>query len=291
MSMEITYQVALEIASHEAIVRQTYYDSKKVPTWSVGLTSATGHVVERYWKKPASLEHCLRVYVWALDNYAFEVREAFKGFTLTEAEFAAALSFHWNTGKIKVASWVKTFRAGNKTLARKQFMQYNKPAEIVGRRTAEAELLFEGKWSNKGTITEYTRVKENGQIDWSSARKINIEKPLRDAMQGKIPDADKVIVTETRTTEVPVEVPVEVTPPKAIEKADKAEASTRRGFKWVGSSFIGSGLTGGAVTTILGFPVSTVLTWLAVAVAGLAIWLLFGPWILRRIKAIQTELG
>ena len=53
---EITYCIAQEIIGHEAIVRQTYYDSVKKPTWSVGLTSATGHVVERYWKKPQSLE-------------------------------------------------------------------------------------------------------------------------------------------------------------------------------------------------------------------------------------------
>lgn len=204
----------MEIAGHEAIVRQTYYDSKKVPTWSVGLTSATGHIVERYWKKPQSLTHCLRVYVWALKNYAYEVEQAFKGYALSEAQFAAALSFHWNTGKIKTATWVKTFLAGDKAKARIQFMLYNKPKEIIERREKERDLFFDGVWSNNGTMTEYTRVKDNGMIDWASGKKINVTKELTEALRGDIADSDKVIVTDTVAVPVEVEkpVPVAVTP-------------------------------------------------------------------------------
>ena len=69
-ALVVDYDVAMEVASHEAIIRQAYEGSQGIWTWSVGLTSATGHVVERYIGKPQSLEHCLSVYVWALDNYA-----------------------------------------------------------------------------------------------------------------------------------------------------------------------------------------------------------------------------
>jgi hypothetical protein len=127
------------------------------------------------------------------------------------------LSFHWNTGKIKSASWVKSFKAGNHAQARKQFMMYNKPKEIIERREKEAALLFDGIWSSNGTTIEYTRVKDNGYIDWGSAKKINITAELKQALKGEIPDSDKVIVTETvikeEQVEVPVEVPVPVTPP------------------------------------------------------------------------------
>jgi lysozyme len=174
---EITYKTALEIVTHEAIVRQTYYDGGGVPTWSVGLTSATGHKVERYWKNPQSLDHCLRVYVWALDNYADEVRKAFAGCDLTEAEFAAALSFHWNTGAISKASWVTSFKAGK-----------------IGD-------------AKNGRVTEWTRVKPDGHIDWGSAKTIDISAELHAALAGDIPAADKVIVEEK------VPVPVPVTPP------------------------------------------------------------------------------
>jgi lysozyme len=204
---EITYKTALEIVTHEAIVRQTYYDGGGVPTWSVGLTSATGHKVERYWKSPQSLDHCLRVYIWALNNYADEVRKAFVGCALTEAEFAAALSFHWNTGKISEASWVKSFKAGKIGDAKAQFMLYDKPASIIDRRRAECALFFEGIWKGNGKVTEWTRVKSDGHIDWSSAKIIDISTELRAAIAGDIPASDKVIVEEK------VPVPVPVTPP------------------------------------------------------------------------------
>ncbi len=64
MTTKVTYKVALEVLTHEAIVRQAYKNPGDVWTWSVGLTSATGHKVERYIGKPQSLTHCLRVYAW-----------------------------------------------------------------------------------------------------------------------------------------------------------------------------------------------------------------------------------
>src|SRR5690554_6331906 len=97
---KVDHEVALEVACHEALVRQTYKDSVGVLTWCVGMTNATGHTVERYIGKPASLQHCMNIYAWALDRYADGVRRAFKGTPLTKAQFAAALSFHWNTGAI-----------------------------------------------------------------------------------------------------------------------------------------------------------------------------------------------
>lgn len=182
MSNPITYRTALEVASHEAIVRQAYLDSVGTWTWSVGLTNATGHNVERYIGKPQTMEHCLRIYVWALDRYAEAVRKAFSGHPLTEAQFAAALSFHWNTGAIARASWVTRWKAGDIAGARSAFMSWNKPSEIIGRRTKERDLFFDGKWSNNGTVTEYTRVAANGSPVWSSAQRVNIEADLRAAM-------------------------------------------------------------------------------------------------------------
>ncbi|WMT92818.1 hypothetical protein [Pelagibacterium sp. H642] len=40
-------RAALELASHEALMPQTYKDSVDVLTWCVGMTNATGHRVER----------------------------------------------------------------------------------------------------------------------------------------------------------------------------------------------------------------------------------------------------
>lgn len=173
--MKITPRVALELASHEGLVRQAYKDSVGVWTWSIGITNASGHNVERYIGKPQTLERCLEVYVWALEKYADDVRRVFKDKPLNEHQFAAAVSFHYNTGGIARASWVKKWLAGDVAGARKDFMNWSKPKEIIPRREKERDLFFDGKWSNNGTVTEYTRVKANGQIDWSSAKRTNIK--------------------------------------------------------------------------------------------------------------------
>ncbi|MDP3938205.1 MAG: hypothetical protein Q8R92_08705 [Deltaproteobacteria bacterium] len=177
----VDYDVALEVASHEAVIRQAYKDSVGKWTWSVGLTSATGHNVERYIDNPQPLQRCLDVYVWALGNYARQVDEAFAGHTLTKAQYAAACSFQWNTGAIKVAAWVKHFKAGDVAKARKAFMNYSKPPEIKGRREKERDLFFDGVWSNDGTMVEYTRLTSRHTPDWSSARRIDVSKELRAA--------------------------------------------------------------------------------------------------------------
>lgn len=196
---KIDYQVALEVASHEAIVRQAYKDTKNIWTWSIGLTNASGHNVERYIGKPQTLQHCLAVYVWALEKYAQEVREAFTR-PLTQAQFAAALSFHYNTGAIKRATWVKSFNAGKTEVAKAEIMNYKKPAEIIPRREKERNLFFNGVWSNKGTILEYQVSASNKPI---SPKAVNIEAELKAAFAQN----------ETSTVTTPVVVkPVEVIP-------------------------------------------------------------------------------
>lgn len=176
--MQITTRVALEVAAHEAIVRQAYKDSVGVWTWSVGLTNATGHNVERYIGNPAPMQKCLEVWIWAMQEYADDVRAAFRGRDLTEAQFAAALSFHWNTGGIKKASWVRQWLAGDAAKARASIMNWKKPKEIIPRRRKERDLFFDGKWSNDGAITEYTRVRSSGSPDWGSAKRVNVTAEL-----------------------------------------------------------------------------------------------------------------
>jgi len=177
--------IALEVASHEALIRQTYKDSAGVLTWCVGMTNATGHNVERYIGKPASLQHCMNLFAWALKNYAAGVRKRFAGRKLTKAQFAAALSFHWNTGAIGTAKWVGHFLAGDMAAAERAFLSWNKPPEIKGRRMLEADLLFRGKWSNKGTMPEYTRLTKKMTPVWSSRTETNVAAELRAAFGGR----------------------------------------------------------------------------------------------------------
>jgi lysozyme len=181
--MRVDFNVAMEVATHEALVRQTYLDSKRVKTWCVGMTNATGHRVERYVGNPQTIQHCMNLYMWALTNYAEQVKRAFKAKPLNQAQFAAAVSFHWNTGAIASASWVRLWLSGDVAGARKAFMNWVTPKEIAARRQKECDLFFDGKWSNDGTMTEFTRVSANMTPVWASAKKINVAAELRNAFE------------------------------------------------------------------------------------------------------------
>lgn len=181
--MRIDADIAIELASHEGLVRQAYKDSVGVWTWCIGITNASGHNVNRYIGNPQSLEHCMKIYVWALEKYANDVRNVFKDKPLNKHQFAAALSFHYNTGAIARAAWVKKWLAGDVSGAKKSFMDWRKPAEIIPRRQKERDLFFDGKWSNNGTVTEYTKLTGANTPMWSSAVKTNIS-PAMDAAFG-----------------------------------------------------------------------------------------------------------
>lgn len=200
--MQITYQAALEVASHEGLVRQAYKDSKGIWTWSIGITNATGHNVERYIGKPQTIEHCLAVWVWALKRYADDVLKAFGTTSLTEAQFAAALSFHYNTGAIGRASWVDKFKAGDIAGARKAFMEWKKPPEIIARRKKECDLFFDGKWSNDGKVVEFTNLTSRSTPDWKSGKRVDISSALKKAFAAEVtplPSGGEVITPKVES--------------------------------------------------------------------------------------------
>ncbi|MEL7719939.1 hypothetical protein AAG598_07850 [Citromicrobium bathyomarinum] len=180
----LSERTLLEIAEHEGLILQTYRDSRGILTWGFGVTSESGHRVERYIDKPSSIVRAIEVYEWLLrTKYLPEVLEAFEGRGLSEAELTAALSFHWNTGAIGRANWVKSFLKGERQAAFHDFMNWVTPREIIGRRKAERALFFEGVWTGDGLITIYDKVgKISLQPIWSSARQIDIRDEVRAAL-------------------------------------------------------------------------------------------------------------
>lgn len=174
--LSLTARVALEIIGHEAIVLEAYKDSRGVWTWSIGITNASGHeVYPRYKDSPQTIEHCIEVYLWLLRaRYMPDVIKAFGSFVLTEAQFAAALSFHYNTGAILKADWVKQVKAGDLAAARESIMNYRKPPEIIGRREKERDLFFDGKWSQNGHAIVYPVKKPSYTPDWRNARTVDV---------------------------------------------------------------------------------------------------------------------
>ena len=153
----LTPRIALEVVAHEGIVREAYRDSTGVWTWSVGVTNASGHAVyPRYKDQPQPLEHCIGVFKWLLETrYLPAVLKAFGDHDPSEAELGAALSFHWNTGAIGRATWMRLFVAGNVAGARAAIMDWAHPASLAARRSREQALFFDGTWSNDGMALVY----------------------------------------------------------------------------------------------------------------------------------------
>lgn len=171
-----------ELVEHEGVIQEAYLDSVQTWTWSAGITSASGHsVYPRYKDNPQTLEYCIEVYEWAVrENYAPDVLREFEGHPLAEHEFAGALSFHYNTGSIRSASWPDLWKAGDIAGARASFMEWRKPAEVIPRREKEAALFFDGVWSQDGLATVYQVLKPSYTPDWSSARQVDISGILED---------------------------------------------------------------------------------------------------------------
>ena len=183
----ITPRIALELIGHEAIVPECYLDSEGVWTWGVGVTNRSGHRVHpRYLDKPQPIEHCIGVYLWLLEKmYLPEVLAAFRGHDLAEHELGAALSFHYNTGAILKADWVREVKAGERAAAVKSIMNYRRPTSIVERRGKERELFFDGDWTADGKANVYPVRKPSYQPHWSQGKRIDVRPMIEQALGGR----------------------------------------------------------------------------------------------------------
>jgi len=162
---DLTSAIVLEIVEHEGIVTEAYKDSAGVWTWGVGVTNDSGHrVYPRYKDKPQTVAKCLEIYLWLLrEEYLPDVLRAFGDRPLAEHELGAALSFHWNTGAITRAEWVKQVCAGDDEKARVSIMNWRSPPEIISRRKAERDLFFNGTWTSDGKVPVYRVAKPGYQ--------------------------------------------------------------------------------------------------------------------------------
>ncbi len=187
MPFRITPRIAAELVGHEAIVTEAYRDAAGVWTWGVGITEASGHKVHpRYRDRPQSLRHCLQIYARVLrDRYLPAVAEVFDGRALSEAQVGAALSFHYNTGSLHKATWVRDVLAGEADAARASILSWNQaggrvlPA-LTRRREAERDLFFDGKWSHDGRAWVIPISKPSYRPDPAAARQVDITGVLND---------------------------------------------------------------------------------------------------------------
>ena len=184
VSRYITRAMALEIISHEAMVLRAYKDSGGTWTWSAGITHWTGYDVKQWIGRDADMQTAVSTYLKILrEQYLPVVLDVFQGRALTEQQRAVALSFCWHRGPngFRKAEWVRLFKRGDMSGARKALEQHGSSA-FRSRRKKEAACFFDGVWSNDGTATVIRRLTRNHQPIFSSAERVNIDKEIRQAL-------------------------------------------------------------------------------------------------------------
>ena len=170
------------IMRHEGIVPGPYFDSVGVQTYGVGHTAAAGSPdpAELPAGMPEDLDTELRrvfdVFSADLLKYEMDVHNAIK-VPVTQHEFDAAVSFHYNTGAIGRATWVKSLNAGDRAKAAEQIMNWTKPEEIIPRRQAEQRLFRHGVYPSEPIVV--WQVNTNRHVIWSPARTLSQDEALK----------------------------------------------------------------------------------------------------------------
>lgn len=138
------------LEAHEGVVLKAYRDPVGIWTIGAGLTSASGVIKVR----PGmiiSKDEASRLLRDALRrNYEPSVAKAMPA--AAQHEFDAGTSFHWNTGAIGKATWVKRWRAkADAALIKAGLLAWSKGGGRVlpglkRRREEEAVMLLEGRY-------------------------------------------------------------------------------------------------------------------------------------------------
>lgn len=170
--MKASKRGLVEIASHEGIVNAPYRDSKGIWTVGIGHTASAGAPDPSKVRGEYSIPEIMGIFALDIAKFEKRVNAAFTC-PLTQEQFDAALSFDFNTGAIHKATWVKRFNAGDMTGAKKSFMDWRKPKEIIPRRTKERDLFFSGVYSSNGSATMYPATVE-GRVLWSRGQRVDV---------------------------------------------------------------------------------------------------------------------
>lgn len=169
------------LMKHEGIVPGPYKDSVGVWTAYIGHTAAAGSPDPAKMARgvPADLDAALRaafdVFRKDLATYEAAVTRALK-IPVTQSEFDALVSFHYNTGAIDRAQLVLHLNAGDRRAAADAFMGWSKPAEIIPRRKAEQDLFRNGRYPT-GAINVWG-VDASGRVIWKPLRTLTADEAI-----------------------------------------------------------------------------------------------------------------
>jgi lysozyme len=140
-----------QLEHDEGVVLRAYRDIVGVWTIGAGLTAASGVVVPKF-GMVITRDEATRLLKQALEKNYEPAVEKVMSEQPQQHEFDAGLLFHFNTGAIARASWVKAWQTGQPAAAiRNAMMLWNKAGGRVVRglqlrRQREADLLLESRY-------------------------------------------------------------------------------------------------------------------------------------------------
>ena len=223
MTMKTSDAGLFALALHEGIVPAPYRDSVGVWTYGIGHTLGAGYPDPAKMQRgmPTNLDAALRdvfdLFRRDVAKYEAAVNRAVK-VPVTQAQFDALVSFHYNTGAIGRASLVKRLNAGDVGGAATGFLAWMKPPEIKDRRTAEFALFAKGTYPT-GQVTVW-QVSKAGKVIWKPARRLTKDQVLA-LLDGPVAEPHKPAAPPTS----PAQSAKPAAPPKAAKPGSGAVAA------------------------------------------------------------------
>lgn len=161
---------------HEGVVLKAYRDAVGVLTIGAGLTAASGVVVPKPGMKITRGEATELLNRALRRNYEPAVARAMPG--AKQHEYDGGVSFHFNTGAVSRASWVKAWLAKDWRQVRDKIMLWRKGGGRVlpgleRRRAEEFELIRTGAYSTGGI---------SGPVPGWALELVPIDEPTRAAI-------------------------------------------------------------------------------------------------------------
>ncbi len=150
--MDISEPGIAMLEAEEGVVLRAYRCPAGVWTIGAGLTAASGVVTPRAGMVITPVEASALLAKALEKNYEPAVDRAMWPGRPVQHEFDAGVMFHFNTGAIGRASWVRAWIRDNADAARRGLMAWNKGGGkvlpgLVKRREREADLLLKGVYT------------------------------------------------------------------------------------------------------------------------------------------------
>jgi lysozyme len=284
--------------SREGKVLRAYRCPAGKWTIGAGLTAASGVVKPKAGMTITEAEADRLLELALFQNYEPSVRAA-----LGEAPahaFDGAVSFHFNTGAIARASWVRSYVAGDRRVVREQLGRWRKGGGkvlpgLVRRRNEEADIILADRWPRDLDIADDRsapdRIFARFVVSVTASEIVEIRAAFRQLGHDPGPAAGKVMVAAVEAFQRGHDLAVDGLIGRATLSALQREVDARRGAATAG----GAGVGGGGVATVneavpAGPGGDAVVTWVGLGTVAVSVLVLaWLAWRYRDVVAARID--